>query len=123
MMRSNQALSILVCLSASIPAAAQVKLSQEQGAELTLLCKTRMQPVPKVDWNDFCSCLAGMTELKLSRPQYVSLRAGLMGSTPVPITPPLRALLNECIEATAPLQPGTEVIIPKLPAKAPAKTY
>lgn len=122
MLRSNLGLSVFFCLVVSAPAAAQVKLSEAQSAELALLCKTRLQPVAKVDWNDFCSCLAGMTEIKLSRPEYLGLRTAMSGGTAIPMTPPLRAVLNDCVEATTPLKPGTEIIMPRQPSKAPAKT-
>lgn len=99
------------------PMFAQVALDKVAEANLKLLCKTRLKPSATVDWDDFCSCMTGTIENDFSRAQYVTWRNALAGMAPYPGDPIYRKMWSSCIEASTPLQRGTEIRLPNLPPK------
>ena len=106
---------IAACIATSMPASAQVSLTTAQGQELKLQCKTVFRPVPKVDWDDFCSCIAANIESKFTRDQYVAWTNALAARSPPPNLPVARQMWQGCIEATTPLEPGTQLRLPAKP--------
>ncbi len=95
----------------TIPASAQLKLSGQQKAELELLCKTHLKPIPDLEWKDFCGCVAeSMSELKES--DYVTWKDAVSRRIQIPENPRINQMHRTCIAAVRPLPPGTTVIIP-----------